>query len=156
MNSQRRCVSWLPPGGSQGVQTFSLYALVVAPPGFGIEWFDKRYQLPTRVVGADRIRPWHKAPRRGCSVGVDILVDPYRACANRFLGSTEPGGSGNQCIGTSPVRYCPAALPPGRILSAPTGRVRFTGRTAVPNWRLENAPTTKYLHFDVESSMLWS
>ena len=56
------------PGGSQAVQTFSLYALVVAPPGFGIEWFDKRYQLPTWVVGADRIRPWHKAPRRGCFV----------------------------------------------------------------------------------------
>ena len=28
MNSQRRCASWLPPGGSQGVQTFSLYALL--------------------------------------------------------------------------------------------------------------------------------
>ena len=28
MNSQRRCVSWLPPGGSQGVLTFSVYVLV--------------------------------------------------------------------------------------------------------------------------------
>ena len=45
------------------------------------------------------------------------------AYAKRFLSGNEPGGSGNQCIGTSPVRYCPAALPPGRILSDPTGAV---------------------------------
>ena len=32
--------------------------------------------------------------------------------ANRFLSSNEPGGSGNRRIGTSPVRHCPAALPP--------------------------------------------
>ena len=37
---------------------------------------------------------------------------PYRACAKRFLSSNEPGGSGNRRIGTSPVRHCPAALPP--------------------------------------------
>ena len=29
-----------------------------------------------------------------------LLVDPYRACARRFLSGKEPGGSGNQRIGT--------------------------------------------------------
>ena len=31
---------------------------------------------------------------------------------NRFLSSNEPGGLGNQRIGTPPVRHCQAALPP--------------------------------------------
>ena len=29
------------------------------------------------LVGADRIRPWHKAPPLGALCRVDMLVDPY-------------------------------------------------------------------------------
>ena len=94
-----------------------------ARPGCQLPFQGSQGGFPTRTVGADRIRPQRKAPLRGACVPGRLLVDPYRACANRFLGSTEPGGSENQCIGTSPVHYCPAALPPGRILSAPTGAV---------------------------------
>ena len=34
--------------------------------------------FPTRTVGADRIRPQHKAPFRGGLCRVDILVAPYK------------------------------------------------------------------------------
>ena len=47
------------------------------------------------------------APLAGRQVG-----DPYRTGANRFLRGIEPGGSKTQRMGTSPVRHCPAALPP--------------------------------------------
>ena len=79
-----------------------------------VEW----YWLPTRTVGADSIRPWHKAPPKGRFVPGRLLVDPYsgRVPFNRVL---------------LKIQSC------GRILSAPTGRflirraASLSGGTAV-------------------------
>ena len=45
---------------------------------------------------------------------------PYRLRSFRFISVSLPGGSGNQRIGTSPVRHYPAALPPPYVF--PSGR----------------------------------
>ena len=64
MNSQRRCVSWLPPRGSQGVLTFSVYALLQS------KWESHCIQPTTlsRHVRADAIRPYraYTLIRRHC------------------------------------------------------------------------------------------
>ena len=51
--------------------------LAVDPPASATEPSVERCQLPTWGVGADRIRPWHRAPLSGCSVPGRLLVDPY-------------------------------------------------------------------------------
>ena len=57
-------------------------------------------KLHTPPVGADRIRPQHKAPLRGAYVPGRLLVDPYRAYAL--------------------ILVLPEIRGYGRILSAPT------------------------------------
>ena len=59
------------------------------------------------VVGADRIRPQHKAPLWGACVPGRLLVDPYKAYAF--------------------IRVLPEIRGCGRILSAPTRRMRSSG-----------------------------
>ena len=51
--------------------------LLVDPPACGAERLDEWYSFPTRTVGADSIRPRHKAPLSGCFVPGRLLVDPY-------------------------------------------------------------------------------
>ena len=65
----------------------------------------------TLPEGVDEQSTRHKAPRRAlCAAGG--FYPPLRLVrAKRFLSGNEPGGSGNQRIGTSPVRHCPAVLP---------------------------------------------
>ena len=76
--------------------------------------FNAQLNFPT--LRADSIRPYRAyafirvlANIRGYG---RIISAPTVACAGRFLSGNEPGGSGNQRMGTSPVRHCPAALPP--------------------------------------------
>ena len=47
------------------------------PKADGIARLAEWEQLSARIVGADRIRPQHKAPLRGALCRVDMLVDPY-------------------------------------------------------------------------------
>ena len=67
-------------------------------------WFCNASGEAAAVVGADRIRPRHRAPQRGALCRVDILVDPYRGVVPSILVLPEIRGY-------------------GRILSAPTGAV---------------------------------
>ena len=75
----------------------------VDPPATRTELFIEWYSVPTRTVGADRIRPQHIAPLRGACAG---------STASRPLGA----GTFN--------RVLPEIRGFGRILSAPT-RVRY-------------------------------
>ena len=66
-------------------------------------WFCAASGEAAAVVGADRIRPQHKAPLRGAYVPGRLLVDSYRAYAL--------------------ILVLPEIRGYGRILSAPTGAV---------------------------------
>ena len=69
--------------------------LVVDPPGSGTERLGEWSQFPAWIVGADSIRPWHKAPLRGALCRGDMLVDPYSGAYHStgyFLKSEAAGG----------------------------------------------------------------
>ena len=64
------------------------------------------------VTGRVREPTYRYKPRAALSGGIAARLRSFR-----FSLCTLPGGSGNQCIDTSPVRHCPAALPPASTAS---------------------------------------
>ena len=58
------------------VSTAPVGADRIRPKTDETELFVEWQQLPTRTVGADSIRPQHKAPLRGACVPGRLLVDP--------------------------------------------------------------------------------
>ena len=60
------------------------------------------------IVGADRIRPQHKAPLRGACVPGRLLVDPYRGVVPSILVLPEIRGYGR--ILSAPTRAHPLKL----------------------------------------------
>ena len=107
--------------------------LAVDPPASGMEQFVEWSQLPTRTVGADRIRPNVMGTARlGERNNVQRYATQRMAQSRGVAGGFYPPLQSVFKIVAQ--RHCPAALPPGRMLSAPTAWA-FTSSQFVPAGR---------------------
>ena len=85
--------------------------------------------FPTQTVGADRIRPQHKAPLQGACAGSTYSSTLQGVCVHP--GACEKPGL--RAAISRPyrayafIRVLPEIWDYGRLLAAPTGRMRSTG-----------------------------
>ena len=120
----------LPLGGSQGAEDLRFYHATngSVPSGFG-----RMLSAPTVRVG--KLLPFSE--QLSCVHFGRLRASPTGLRSFRFSLCTLPGGSGNQRIGTSPVRHYPAALPPG----SPSWRPLQNG-CKISRWNKGTRPDT--------------
>ena len=108
---QPRFAQQLPQRGSQG-GCAARVAKLATPTGCR----ENHWLAATNEVHSLSLALLGSSLREGAKTAAPLAGrlpgDPYRTGANRFLRGIEPGGSKNQRMSTSPVRHCPAALPP--------------------------------------------
>ena len=101
---------WADRGRLDGCTAPCRGRLAVDPPASATEPFVEWAQLPEWIVGADSIRPQHKAPPSGCSVPGRLLVDPYswHVPFNRVLSKIR--GFGRMLSAPTVSPNCPTTL----------------------------------------------